>query len=121
MKALRPVILILTTHTGGGHLNLAQSLKDMLGTDYEITIINPRCSMVELWYTGASRHFLKFFDCQYILTDNETASLWLHFILTRFDLSRLLGIIEHVQPQLIITTHSMLSYATARANERLRK
>jgi hypothetical protein len=31
MQAVKPTILILTTHTGGGHLNLAQSLKGMLG------------------------------------------------------------------------------------------
>jgi hypothetical protein len=30
MQAVKYTILILTTHTGGGHLNLAQSLKGML-------------------------------------------------------------------------------------------
>src|SRR5260370_16461129 len=47
--------------------------------------------------------------------------LGLHCVLTPFSLSRLIGIIEHIQPQLIITTHALLSFATARANERLRK
>src|SRR5205807_7572816 len=32
-----------------------------------------------------------------------------------------LGIIEHTQPQLIITTHALLTYTVARANERRRK
>ncbi len=121
MKALRPTILILTTRTGGGHLNLAQSLKEMLGTYYEVAIVDPQPDIVDRWYASVSRHFLKYLDWQYTFTDNEIISLWLHRVLTPFSLSRLLGIIEHIQPQLIITTHALLSFATARANERLRK
>jgi UDP-N-acetylglucosamine:LPS N-acetylglucosamine transferase len=121
MKALRPTILILTTRTGGGHLNLAQSLKEMLGTYYEVAIVDPQPDIVDRWYASVSRHFLKYLDWQYTFTDNEIASLWLHRVLTPFSLSRLLGIIEHIQPQLIITTHALLSFATARANEHLRK
>ncbi len=121
MKALRPTVLILTTHTGGGHLNLAQSLKDRLGTHYEIAIMDPQPDSVDRWYAEVSRHFSKLLDWQFTYTDNEIAALWLHRVLTLFSRSRLCEIIEHVQPQLIITTHAFLSYATARANERLRK
>jgi hypothetical protein len=62
MKILRPTILILTTHTGGGHLNLAQSLKDMLGTRYQVAIVDPQRDSVGRWYASVSRHFLKFLD-----------------------------------------------------------
>jgi UDP-N-acetylglucosamine:LPS N-acetylglucosamine transferase len=41
--------------------------------------------------------------------------------MTPANLGRLLHVIEQVQPQLIITTHAFLSYATARAIERYRK
>lgn len=57
MKILRPTILILTTHTGGGHLNLAQSLKDMLGTRYQVAIVDPQRDSVGRWYASVSRHF----------------------------------------------------------------
>src|SRR5437588_7754756 len=115
-----PTILILTTHTGGGHLNLAQSLKGMLETNYEVAIVDPQPERVDRFYGSVSRHFLKFLEWQFTLTDNEIASLWLQRILTPFSHRRLLGIIEHVQPQLIIVTHALLSYAIARVNERLR-
>ncbi len=120
-QAPRPTILILTTHTGGGHLNLAQALKDILGTRYEVAIVDPQPAIVDSWYSWISQHFLKFFDWQFNWTDNEIASLGLHSILTLFSRERLLSIIQQVQPQLIITTHALLAYATARANERLRK
>ncbi len=119
-QALRPTILILTTHTGGGHVNLAQALKDMLGTRYEVAIVDPQPALVDPWYAWISQHFLKYFDWQFNWTDNAIASLWLHSILTLFSRRHILSILQRVQPRLIITTHAFLSYATARANERLR-
>ena len=118
---MRPTILILTTHTGGGHLNLAQSLRDMLEADYEVVIVDPQPGGVDHFYAAASRHFLKYFDWQFAVTDNEIGALWLHRLLTPASRGRLLSIIEQVQPQLLIVTHALLSYLTARVNERLQK
>ncbi|GAC1564778.1 MAG: glycosyltransferase [Ktedonobacteraceae bacterium] len=119
MKAPGPTILILTTHTGGGHLNLAQSLKSMLEMRYEVAILDPQSALVDGWYALVSRHFLKFLTWQYAFTDNEIAALWLHRALTPFSHRQLRGMIEQVRPQLIITTHALLSYEASRANERL--
>lgn len=121
MKTAKPVVLILTTNTGGGHLNLAQSLKGFLETRYNVVIVNPQSAQVASFYAWVSRHFLPFLHWQYRFTDYEYASLWLQRVLTAFGRGRLPDIIEHIQPQLIITTHAMLSYAAARANERLQK
>lgn len=121
MKTAKPTILILTTHTGGGHLNLAQSLKGLLEEHYEVAIANPQSAMVGDSYTFMIRHFLPFLTWQYSFTDSKFAALWLHRVLTPFSQGRFLNMIEHVQPQLIITTHAMLSYTTARAIERLPK
>ena len=117
----KPTILILSTQTGGGHLNLAQSLRGLLETHYDVVIANPQTAMVGDIYTFVSRHFLPFLNWQYSFSNYEFASLWLHRLLTPSSIGRYLHIIEDVQPQLIITTHAMLSYATARANERLQK
>ena len=121
MKVSRPTILILTTHTGGGHLNLAQALKDMLGTHYDVAIVDPQPAMVDRCYASVSRHCLKLLTWQFIYTDNEIISFLLHNLITPLSLGRLLSIIEHIQPQLIIATHALLSYAVARARERSRK
>jgi len=106
---------------GGGHLNLAQALKGVLETHYEVAIVDPQSALVERFYTSVSRHFLKFLEWQFTWTDNEIASLWLQRVLVPLSRKRLLSIIEHIQPQLIITTHALLSYATARVNEGRRK
>jgi UDP-N-acetylglucosamine:LPS N-acetylglucosamine transferase len=121
VTASRPTILILTTHTGGGHLNLAQSLKDMLDTHYNVIIVNPQSEAVDRYYTSVSRHFIKLLDWQFTYTDNEIASLCLQRIVTLFDSKRILSVLKHVQPQLIFTTHALLSYAVARVNEQSQK
>src|SRR6266581_4542380 len=73
MKASRPTILILTTHLGGGHLNLAQALKDMLGSHSDVVIVDPQPDIVGRSYTALSRHFMKLLDWEFTSTDNEIA------------------------------------------------
>src|SRR5437588_10971325 len=121
MKASKPTILILTTHTGGGHLNLAQSLKDILGATCEVAIVDPQPALVARWYASVSRHSLKFLERQFTFTDNETASSVLHRVLTLSSCRRLHRVIERVKPVLIITTQPLISYATARVTARHRQ
>src|SRR5947209_19337193 len=105
MKASKPTILILTTHTGGGHLNLAQSLKDILETTCEVAIVDPQPALVDRWYASVSRHCLNFLERQFTFTNNETASSGLHRVFTFSSFGRLHRVIERVQPALIIPTH----------------
>ena len=121
ITASKPTILILTTHTGGGHLNLAQALKGMLEARYNVTIVNPQSALADSFYSSVSRHCLKFLAWQYTWTDTKIASLWFQRAMTLFERKRIHSIIEQIQPQLIITTHALLSYATARVNEHRRQ
>ena len=117
----KPIILILTIHTGGGHLNLAQSLKGMFEAQYEVVIVDPQPASVDHLYASISRHFVKFLQWQYNCTDSKFASLCLHWLLMPLNYGRVRRVIADVQPQLIITTHPLLPYAIARANEHLAK
>ncbi len=56
---------------------------------------------------------------QYTLTDSKLASRGLHTILTLLTRKHIQKMIEHARPQLIVVTHAFLSYATARARDRL--
>jgi len=116
-------ILILTTHTGGGHLNMAQALRERLGSQcaarYQVVIADPQSALVDWLYALASRRAVKFLTWQYAITDNAPASLWLHRALTLLDRGRILTLIRRIQPRLIMTTHPLLAYATTRATERL--
>ena len=123
LQTVASPILILTTHTGGGHLNMAQALQEMLGSQcaaqHEVVIADPQSALVGRWYALASRRALKFLTWQYTITDNAPASLWLQRALALFGRGRIRALIQRIQPRLIITTHAMLACATARAIERL--
>ena len=116
-------ILILTTHTGGGHLNMAQALREGLGSQcaahYDVVIANPQSALVGWWYALASRRAMRFLTWQYTITDSAPASLWLQRALALLGRGKILALIRRIQPRLIITTHAMLAYATARAIELL--
>jgi UDP-N-acetylglucosamine:LPS N-acetylglucosamine transferase len=107
----KPKILILTSLTGGGHLSLAQSLEDMLVDTYEIHIVDPQSRYIRDYYTWAGRRASKSYGKGYDLTDSEQAALLFHKFLTLVAQKRLNALVERIQPQLIITTHTLLSYA----------
>src|SRR5579883_1249100 len=109
-------ILIITSRTGGGHMNLALSLKDMLGARFSIDIVDPFPPVVDRYYAGLSRNFLTLWDWQYKYTDNEFASLCLHKGLALLGQKRIAGLIEQAAPQLIVSTHALFSYVVASAN-----
>jgi len=119
MDRAKPTVLILTTHTGGGHRNLAQALKEALETRYEVVILDPQSPLVGPTYTAASRHFVSFLHWQFALTNNRPVSFCLQRFLALLGGRRFRDIIERVQPDLVIATHAMLSYTTARALDRL--
>jgi membrane-associated protein len=115
--ATKPTILILIAHYGGGHLNLAWALKEALEARYHVEIVDPHAKMIEHVYTFLSRRFTPLLDWQFICTDNAFVSKWLQRIHTLMNQEHILRVLEQIQPQLIITTHAMVSYVTARANE----
>ena len=121
MHTTKPTILILTAHTGGGHVNLAQSLKEILGASYNVIIADPFPKAVDRWYANVSRHDLPFLSRQFRYTDNAFASFWVHHALALLLYYRLRKSIERIQPQLIITTHALFSYAIANTLARSRK
>lgn len=114
----KPIILILTTHLGGGHFNLAQSLRGLLEPSYEVIIRDPQPPGTARFYAFTSRHLVGYLTGGYILTDHTLPAYLMHRVLLPSYLARISALLEQIQPRLIITTHALLSYATARANER---
>jgi membrane-associated protein len=115
----RPTILILIARCGGGHLNLAQALRDLLEPRYRVVIVDPQAKIVEWLYAFLSRRWLALLHWQFVCTDNSRAARWQQHVLALLNRERIVQTLEQVRPQLIITTHAMVSYAAARANESL--
>src|SRR5581483_11849487 len=115
-----PHILLLTTRTGGGHMNLAHALKQMLGEAYDVDIVDPYPAIFRQYYHLLGQRFLLLWQIQYALTDNVFVSMLVHRVLTPFVEKHIATLIEKSKPQLILSTHPLLSYEIARALERLR-
>ncbi len=121
MQPSRFRILIITTNTGGGHINLAQSLKEMLGSKYQVDIADPYPHLMQQYYSTLSRYFMGFWNFQYTLMDNTLGAWLVHSVLTFSVRKRLAALLTRTQPQLIISTHPLLSYEIAQVNEHLSK
>ena len=113
----KPTILILIANYGGGHLNLAKALNDALEVRYHVVIVDPQSKMLEHLYSFLSRRFMTLLAWQFVCTDNAIASKWLQRLHALLNREHILHVLEQVQPQLLITTHAMVSYVAARANE----
>lgn len=118
MQSEKPTILILATRAGGGHLNLALSLREKLEDRYTVVIEDGVFERGDRFYTFTSRYSVQYLRWQYVLSNLAFISLLVHFVVTLLTWRRLDALLERVQPQLIIVTHAYLSYTTARANER---
>ena len=113
----KPTILILISRSGGGHLNLAQALRDRLDAAYNVLIVDPQSSRVERGYTLVSRRFVRLLTWQFALTNNKIAAWLLQKSLAQLSYKRFSRILAETRPQLIITTHALVSSAAMRANE----
>ena len=119
LKTPKPKVLILTSYTGGGHISLAQAMKEILGDNCETDIVAPLPSIIQRYYTWAERHSLRFWELSFNISNNERIALRLHKIVTSLIRKRLHALIEQGKPQLIISAHPFLYYSIARVNEEI--
>jgi len=125
-------ILILTSKTGGGHVSLAEALRDLLvnaaqpedtyhpnaihDTNNEvISIVDPQPALFYLHYRLASRYALWLWAAEFRFLDTPGRSLQAHEIFARLMRHRLHALLDRVQPDLIITTYPFLSYEVTHA------
>jgi UDP-N-acetylglucosamine:LPS N-acetylglucosamine transferase len=123
-------ILILTSKTGGGHVSLAEALRDLLVNTVQpedtyhpnaihdtnnavISIVDPQPPLFHLHYRLVSRDALWLWAAEFRFLDTPDRSLLAHKIFARLMRHRLYALLDRVQPDLIITTYPFLSYEVA--------
>ncbi len=120
-------ILILTSKTGGGHVSLAEALRDLLVNAAQpedmhhpnaihdtsngiISIVDPQPALFHLHYRLVSRYALWLWSAEFRFLDTPGRSLQAHNIFARLMHHRLHALLDRLQPDLIITTYPFLSY-----------
>ena len=115
----KPKILIFTSKTGGGHISLAEALRDRLQDHYRIEIIDPQPRIVHWHYRLVSRHALWLWATEFRLSDHPARSRSAHRVYDVL-LSRYVeATLESSQPDLAITTYPFLTTEVTRAMRRM--
>lgn len=105
----RPKLLVLTFKTGGGHISLAEALRDELKRDYDIKIIEPYPDYFSAHYRFISRHALWMLSAEYRLTSIPQITALYHQMLSLFAAKSLHAELDMFQPNGLITTSPFLT------------
>ena len=68
-----PKVLILSSKTGGGHVSLAEALRDQLAHDFAVEIVDPQPRVVHWHYRLVSRHALWLWAAEFKRRDRPVA------------------------------------------------
>ncbi len=118
---IRPTILIVTSSTGGGHVNMSAALGEMLDEAFTVVVVNSHPQIVGSFYSYASRYAVTGWSKVMKVTDTEAGATRMHAVLHLLTRNRLARIITEAAPDLIISTHSMLSYEVTQVLATLRR
>jgi UDP-N-acetylglucosamine:LPS N-acetylglucosamine transferase len=116
-----PKILILTARAGGGHVSLAESLRDRLKDAYAVEVADPLPRVIVWHYTFVSRHALWMWAAEFKYADTPRRAMRAHRMMTGLVLRPLVRQIKRSQPDLIISTYPFFSYEVTRALRKLRR
>ena len=114
----KPKILIFTSKTGGGHISLAEALRDRLADDYTIEMLDPQPGIIHLHYRLVSRHALWVWAREYTLSDGPRRSRMAHLTYTVLMERYVANALRHSQPDLVMSTYPFLTCEVMHAIKR---
>ena len=107
--ALPKKILIFTSHTGGGHISLANALRDRLEGRYQVELSDPQPHLVHLHYRLVSRHALWLWAAEFRMSDGPRRARLSHATVSLAFRRQVLRVLNHTQPDLVISTYPYLT------------
>lgn len=107
--AIAQRVLILMARTGGGHVSLAEALRDRLQACPQITIAAPIPPAVNWHYRMVSRHARWLWSLEYRLTNDPTRAALVHRMNTLLFRRPVQQVLDETNPDLILTTYPFLT------------
>jgi processive 1,2-diacylglycerol beta-glucosyltransferase len=117
----KPKILIFTSKTGGGHISLAEALRDQLMDDYIIEMLDPQPGIIHLHYRLISRHALWVWAHEFRLTDGPRRSRMVHLTYTALIERNVANALRRSQPDLVMTTYPFLTCEVMHVMQRMHR
>ena len=104
-----PRVLILTGNIGGGHVSLAEALRDALDAHAGVVLVDPLPEFVRVHYRVVSRYARWVWAAEYALLDSPRRALVLQRMAARV-LARKLGtLLLRDDYDVVVTTFPLLS------------
>src|SRR5205823_8522516 len=116
--AYRDKLLILMSKTGGGHVSLAEALRDRFEDDYDIKIMDPYRGFFHTHYRFVTRHTPWLYSAEFRLSNIPEMSVLAHEVFTLVVTKPLNMVLDEFEPDVVITTHPYLSYEVMRVLEK---
>jgi UDP-N-acetylglucosamine:LPS N-acetylglucosamine transferase len=113
-NAGRPRALILTAKTGGGHLSLADAIRDQISGEFECSIQDPQPAFLHQHYRAVSRYALWLWAAEYRVTNTPERALQAQRFYARLMAQNLRLLFDHARPDIVISTHPFLTYSVMR-------
>jgi UDP-N-acetylglucosamine:LPS N-acetylglucosamine transferase len=114
-------ILILTSKTGGGHVSLAEALRDRLQHRHTIEIVDPQPALIHWHYRLVSRHALWLWAAEFKLADTPARSLQAHQAFTRLFARNVSDLLRRAAPDAVMTTYPFLTYEITQAMKQIKR
>jgi UDP-N-acetylglucosamine:LPS N-acetylglucosamine transferase len=111
-------ILIFTSKTGGGHISLAEALRDRLQDRCRIEIIDPQPDIIHLHYRLVTRHALWLWAAEFRATNHPGPARVAHRLYTALISGRVEAALRAAKPDLVISTYSFLTSEVTHAIQR---
>ena len=102
-------ILSFVSRTGGGHISLAEALRDMLADRYEVTLLDPQPSIIHWHYRTVSRHALWMWEAEFKLSDGRRRARAAHAVSSLILAERVARALRQTDPDLVISTYPFLT------------
>lgn len=116
--AERQRALILTSRTGGGHVSLAEALRDHLGARYAVEIVDPQPALVLTHYRLVSRYALGVWAAEFHAINTPWRSRQAHRVFAWLLARRIADLLDRIRPDVVLTTYPFLSHEALRVLER---
>lgn len=117
---MTPRILIFVSKTGGGHISLAEALRDQLESDFSVELVDPQPGMIHLHYRLVSRHALWLWAVEFRSSNNPFSAKFTHRIFTLLLERELVKVLKAHQPDFVISTYPYLTCEVMAALRKLR-
>jgi len=107
-------ILILMSKTGGGHISLAEALRDRLQSDYTIHTEDLLPRLIPRSYQFIVQKARWLWSLAFHLSDTPRLALLGHRAMGPFIAPRLIALLQQFQPDLVLSVHPLLTHAVTR-------